>query len=109
MTSERKTHDHAQTAKEPNAELSFLDTILAHHEELELDEKQFVTLSPTYWDRSKRQSTIDAIAAVTSTLSSDQLCKVMAFMVPQVGPTPGQPTALDATVESLVTEAIEKR
>jgi hypothetical protein len=92
-----------------NDEKAFLKCILARHEELGLDETQFNSLSRMYWDRSKGSSPGDAIAAVAEILSPKQFSTGVASMIAQRPAATHDAVALDATVETLVGEVLEKR
>jgi hypothetical protein len=99
----------AATGEQVNDETAFLKCILARHEELGPNQTQFNSLSRMYWDRSKRLSPSAAIAGVAEILSPKQFSTGVASMIAQAPIATHDAVALDATVESLVSKALEKQ
>jgi tetratricopeptide (TPR) repeat protein len=89
--------------------MSLVESILAHHQELGLDEAQFNAISKLFWSQSQDMNDIATISEVAKSLTSDQFCRAVALLTPQFATNPHQPAALDSTIEGFVTEALERK
>jgi len=107
MASDRRAS--RQISQSPHREMSLVESILAHHQELGLDEAQFNAISKLFWSQSQDMNDIATISEVAKSLTSDQFCRAVALLTPQFATNPHQPAALDSTIEGFVTEALERK
>src|SRR6516164_45789 len=100
MASDRRAS--RQISQSPHREMSLVESILAHHQELGLDEAQFNAISKLFWSQSQDMNDIATISEVAKSLTSDQFCRAVALLTPQFATNPHQPAALDSTIEGFV-------
>jgi hypothetical protein len=108
VASKKKPSESTSSIDSLKPEKAFLGSILEHHQELELTDQQFTILSQMYWARSGGSTITGIVEGAASTLSSNQLYRAIALMAPPVGTVSSPPGDLDATVQGMVTEALEK-